>query len=359
MRSLSILFLLVSLSVSVFGQNTLTPDLATEFVHKKINELNLTIWEAVNSGKIKAYSSDSLATQITPEELEEQTNLITTVMVTNPLNLSDPYDLVPRYDTFRFNPHGHFSGVDLHYKKVLKGKKISFELVSIAPLWIPFTESGINLGLIPLYHIKTKDLKRLSGVDYPFYDALFATRASLGDFVNPYYAPYDDALKLGQGITYYNTWHSQHYINFSAFQDSVVGHHLAFLPVAIAIERHRGNSTLYKDKKLTQPFLNIETVLQDSATVMVPNPDNPDDPYDLIGMNVYELFELSNIKYVSVLRSSNDMIINLKKRCLVSGGYISTNQCSRDIYYSFSKSKKFIRKYDRIVLETLLEEISK
>ena len=184
-------------------------------------------------------------------------------------------------------------------------------------------------------------------------------RASLGDFINPYYAPFEDAEQLGQEISYYNVWHSQHYMHFSDFQDSILGNHLAYLPIAIAIDRQHKNLPFFRDVENSDPYIDVQSELQDSSMVMVPNPDNPDDPYDLIAVEVYEFFDLDNIKDVSVVKTKKDYTFNLIKRCLLSGSFMSTDQCTRDIYYSLKKSKMLVRPHDRIVLESLLQEITK
>jgi hypothetical protein len=339
MRILVILILLLSIASS--GQNKLTPNVATEFVHQKMNGLNILLWNAVHFGEITAYRNDSLKSKINSNEIYKQTQLETTVWIVNPSNPDDPYDLISQDFLFEFDSSSQFEGVNLHYTKVVKGKKVSFKLVSIAPLWKPVTESGIDLGLQPLFHVKIKDVKKLKGIDYSFYEALFATRASVGDFVNPYFAPFENEEQLGQDITYNNLSHSPHYINFSDFQYSVVGHHLAYLPILTAIEGEQKGLRFFKDADMKLAFVDVQSELQDTAMVMVPNPDSPDDPYDLIAVQLFELFDFSQIHDVAIDKKEKDLIFKLSRPCLMSRVLnIYDKDCKQYIYYSYNTSKK-------------------
>jgi len=356
MRNL-ILSLFIFFGCSANAQHEIDADVCTKFVHSKINELNVKIWDALHSGEIVAYTNDSLTSTKNSDEIYKQTTLKTTVMVSNPENPDDPYDLISKEVVYTFDSSTHFKGINLHYAKVINGKRVSFRLVSVAPLWKPVTESGIDLGLQPLFQIRIKDIKKLKGIDYGFYEALFATRASVGDFVNPYFAPFEDAEQLGQGLTYNHMAHSQHYMNFSDFHYTIVGHHLAYLPISIAIEGQRKSLQFFKDAEMKQAYIDVQSELQDSAIVMVTNPENPEDPYDLIPVQVFELFEFERVHKISVIQYQKDVIINFKKTCVKSFGFVSSDQCERDIYYPLGKSKKLIKKTDWIVLETLLTEI--
>ncbi|PCJ66869.1 MAG: hypothetical protein COA58_05300 [Bacteroidetes bacterium] len=359
MRILKILFILF-LSFNGFCQNQLTSDVATEFVREKIYDLNLKIWNAVHSGEIKAYKNDSLVSVLGLKELDNQISLEFTKMIPNPDNPEDPYDLVPKIEVVRFDSSNQFKGVNLHFKKTISSGSINFQLVSIASVWQPVTASGIDLGINPMYHIKNEDLKKLLGNQYEFYEALFLIRASVGDFINPFYYPFKDANKLGNEITYYNMWHSQHYLHFSAYQDTIMGHHLASLPVSLAEKIVSTEMELYEDVKLTNAYSNIKSQLGDSAYVMVPNPDNPDDPYDLIARVVYLTFELESIKNVEVLMEKGNSLFRLSKHCSsLNGVEYDLSSCRRDIYYSFDETKKLLQPHDRIILETLMEDLTK
>ena len=122
---------------------------------------------------------------------------------------------------------------------------------------------------------------------------------------------------------------------------------------------HSGEIVAYTNYSLASTKNSDEIYTQTAlkTTVMVSNPENPDDPYDLIPVQVFELFEFERVHKISVIQYQKDVIINFKKGCLMSFGLVSSEQCERDIYYSLGKSKKLIKKTDSIVLETLLTEI--
>ncbi|MBT8326798.1 MAG: gliding motility protein GldN [Bacteroidia bacterium] len=89
----------------------------------------------------------------------------TTVMIPNPDNPDDPYDLVPTTVSEVYEPN-----------KIVKYRIMEdwifdynysdfrARIIAIAPLWRPITESGLELGETPIYWIKMDDLRdKLSG----------------------------------------------------------------------------------------------------------------------------------------------------------------------------------------------------
>lgn len=357
MRVFKILFLFL-LSANTFAQVQLSSDLATEFVHRKTNELNIKIWNAVHSAEIVAYRNDSLASILSSTSLRKETSLVSKVMISNPANPNDPYDLIEKITVFQFDSSSMFEGINLYYSKIMKNRTIKFTRVSLAPQWKPMTESGIDLGVNTLFHVKIDDVRELLGQEYEFYESLFTLRASLGDFINPYYYPFDDVEQLDEEISYYNTWHSQHYIQFQSKQDSIMGYHFATIPVFLASILKESGLNLFQDKKLRKAYLDVESQLMDSISVIVPNPENPGDPYDLVAKTLYVFFDLNSVKDIDIFKKRKDFIIDLKKSCYtLNGSAIEINACNRHIYFSLKDSKHLLKPQDRTVLETLLKEL--
>ena len=129
-------------------------------MHWPRNPFYLIVWNSAMNGVITAYRNDSLTSIKTPEEIDKEISIETTVMVPNPDNPDDPYDLVPKTVSEKYEP-----------KKIVKYRIMEdwifdynysdfrARIIAIAPLWKPLTESGIELGEVPLYYLKMDDLR--------------------------------------------------------------------------------------------------------------------------------------------------------------------------------------------------------
>ncbi len=129
-------------------------------MHWPRNPFYLMIWNAAMDGEVAAYRDDSLTSIKTPEDILKEISIESTVMVPNPDNPNDPYDLVPitvretlepsKIQKYRLMEDWIF---DYNYSD------FRARIIAIAPLVKPLTESGIELGEIPLYWLKMEDLR--------------------------------------------------------------------------------------------------------------------------------------------------------------------------------------------------------
>ncbi len=129
-------------------------------MHWPRNPFYLIVWNAAMNGDVTAYVNDSLTSMVTPEDILKQVSIETTVMVPNPDNPDDPYDLVPTTVKETYEP-----------SKIVKYRIMEdwifdynysdfrARIIAIAPLWRPITESGLELGETPMYWIKMDDLR--------------------------------------------------------------------------------------------------------------------------------------------------------------------------------------------------------
>ena len=346
MRNLSVLFLLIS--ASVFGQGTLTPDVATAFVHQKIDALNLKIWNAVHTGEITAYKNDSLATETSSSEIREWSSQIISAQELLHKNggfvmqmVIGPFDSVSGY-----------TGVRLSYDHGYSEHGLKFDLRSYAPMFKPSTESGVTLGEMPLFWVSINGVKKiLHEKGFGFYIALIKQRMILGDLMNPHWYAKNDTELSGQSITFKTVLDDHFWNDYGTKEDTAVGNHLFSLLTFSCekLQQEKGTNIFYKDKELKNTYNYVPHELAETIKGIVPNPDNPDDPYDLVTFETREIFMFRDITKVNVTKSGKDyilMLINAKA------------EKERVVYVPYSSLSVYMIENDRIVLETLLQELT-
>ena len=129
-------------------------------MHWPRNPFYLIIWNAAMNGELTAYANDSLTSIKTPEDISKEISIETTVMIPNPDNPDDPYDLIPITVTETYEPQ------KIVKYRIMEDWIFDFNysdfrarIIAIAPLIKPLTESGIELGEVPLYWLKMDDLR--------------------------------------------------------------------------------------------------------------------------------------------------------------------------------------------------------
>lgn len=129
-------------------------------MHWPRNPFYLLVWNAAMNGEVTAYMNDSLTSIKTPEDITKEISIETTVQVPNPENPDDPYDLIPQTVVETLEPSSIVKyrlmedwTFDYNYSD------FKARIIAIAPLISPLTESGIELGEVPLYWLKMDDLR--------------------------------------------------------------------------------------------------------------------------------------------------------------------------------------------------------
>ncbi|MBR9860447.1 gliding motility protein GldN [bacterium] len=153
-------------------------------MHWPRNPFYLIIWNSVMEGvegfaPLTAYASDSLTSIMTPEDVKKNTSIITTVMVPNPDNPDDPYDLIPTEVPIEFEP------TSIEKYRIMEDWIFDYNysdfrarIIAIAPLYKPLTESGIELGEQPLFWVKMDDLRPILAQQEVFNEQNDAARMS-------------------------------------------------------------------------------------------------------------------------------------------------------------------------------------
>lgn len=161
-----------------------TREKQNKVMHWPRNPFYLIIWNSVMKGvegftPVAAYATDSLDRRLTPEEINKNTSIETTVWVPNPDNPDDPYDLVEQPMNIEFNPE------DIEKYRIMEDWIFDYNysdfrarIIAIAPLYRPLTESGIELGEQPLYWVKMDDLRPILAQQETFNSKNDAARLS-------------------------------------------------------------------------------------------------------------------------------------------------------------------------------------
>jgi len=131
-----------------------------KIIHWPRNPFYLIVWNAAMDGSVPAYRDDSLTSILTPEDITKMASIESTVSVPNPDNPDDPYDLIQITVTETYSP----SKIEKY--RIMEDWIFDYNysdfrarIIAIAPLWRPLTESGLELGEVPLYWLKMDDIR--------------------------------------------------------------------------------------------------------------------------------------------------------------------------------------------------------
>jgi len=129
-------------------------------MHWPRNPFYLMIWNAAMDGDVVAYANDSLTSIKTPEDILKEVSIQTTVQVPNPENPGDPYDLISTIVFETYEPE-QIAKYRLMEDWIFDFNYSDFRarIIAIAPLIRLPTESGIDLGEVPIYWLKMEDLR--------------------------------------------------------------------------------------------------------------------------------------------------------------------------------------------------------
>lgn len=133
-----------------------------KIMHWPRNPFYLIAWNSAMNGVVTAYRNDSLTSIKTPEDIDKEISIESTVMVPNPDNPDDPYDLVPQTVSEKYEP-SKITKYRIMEDWIFDYNYSDFRarIIAIAPLWRPITESGIELGETALFWLKMDDLRPL------------------------------------------------------------------------------------------------------------------------------------------------------------------------------------------------------
>lgn len=131
-----------------------------KIIHWPRNPFYLIVWNAAMDGSVPAYRDDSLTSILTPEDITKMASIESPVSVPNPDNPDDPYDLIQVTVTETYSP----SKIEKY--RIMEDWIFDYNysdfrarIIAIAPLWRPLTESGLELGEVPLFWLKMDDIR--------------------------------------------------------------------------------------------------------------------------------------------------------------------------------------------------------
>ncbi len=152
-------------------------------MHWPRNPFYLIVWNAAMDGAVTAYVNDSLTSTILPDDILKQVSITSTVMIPNPDNPDDPYDLVPTEVSEVYEPQ-KITKYRIMEDWIFDYNYSDFraQIIAIAPLWKPLTESGIELGEVPLFWLKMDDLRPILANQEIFNSQNDASRMSFDHF---------------------------------------------------------------------------------------------------------------------------------------------------------------------------------
>jgi gliding motility associated protien GldN len=129
-------------------------------MHWPRNPFYLMIWNAAMDGDVVAYANDSLTSIKTPEDILKEVSIETTVQIPNPENPGDPYDLISTTVFETYEPE-QIAKYRLMEDWIFDFNYSDFRarIIAIAPLIRLPTESGVDLGEVPIYWLKMEDLR--------------------------------------------------------------------------------------------------------------------------------------------------------------------------------------------------------
>lgn len=160
-----------------------TREKQNKIMHWPRNPFYLVIWNAAMSGEVKPYADDSLKRTLTEDELREKTSIETTVMIPNPDNPDDPYDLIETTVPVVVEPSS-FVKYRIMEDWIFDFNYSDFRatIIAIAPLFKPLTESGIDLGEQELFWVKMDEFRPILANQEVFNTRNDASRLSFDHF---------------------------------------------------------------------------------------------------------------------------------------------------------------------------------
>jgi hypothetical protein len=352
MRNL-ILSLLIFLGFVANAQQTLDADVCTEFVHSKINELNIKIWNAVRSGSLTAYVNDSLSSKIDKEMIEEQITMEYTVMLPNPDNPDDPYDLIGVSVLYEFDSIAGYSGCLLAYESKIIDESIRLKLQAIAPIFRPMKKKGADFIRTPIFWVEVNEVKLYLSKEFEEFWPFLRLRTSMLNFDKIQFSP-NYSLKKEKYLISQTVNPNLAFMDYSAIQDTLIGEYLSQLLIE-KVDIYSDGLKFFRDAELKLEYTNIRKELRDSTGVMVPNPELPDDPYALVERMVYWGFDFSEMKNINVVKKDEIILEIFSSNKDIMGYTIKPKR----LFVTYSSLIPYLQPYDRIVLESLLQEITK
>jgi len=339
--------------LSYFTQaQTINRETSTTFVTKQIQNVNTKLWNAAVSNKVSVYANDSLKTVLKSD------SIITWFKTYKRREITDPNEGVfNKYGSVVFEPHPFnvkedATGLMLNFKPTFNAAdaSLSKQLISVAPTYLAITESGIELGDIPMFHIKMEDLsKALTPQEIELLKCIIIQRTTLGDFKDWYLYDDTESESLGASMAYKSQRKENYWMQFTHTHDTILGVYILKVLSLATEDYYTQKGSFYSDLAMKDKYSDLAEAFSSTYTFSVPDNETAnDDAYK--DFSVIESFDFSTIASFEATKKGTDYILHFTP---------SINDKTKEVYFLYSEIKPLLQSFDVVAMDTFLKEVAK
>lgn len=357
MHKTYLLSLLLIFTINSLAQNIIEVNekKCIKLIQDKITQINYTLWQAVIDDRLTAYDIDSFHKPIPIDTLKlynwnsYDTLIYDTLKTFIDDGWSEPYWGYQWLKTIaakkEFHPQKQISGFEIFTKKIFDDQTLTIKesIEFIAPTTNHFVEK-IYVGKKRIYCLKYNEVQRiLNHKEFDFLNKWILYRLSLEGFMYPNWTEENyRGNSYSKSFNDYKTTNINH--KYFKEQDTSLGIYIFSLPSLLAKTLNDNKKPLYKDSNLITKYNNIRANLKFEFNVF-------EDSLKLVRSSSVEYFEFYTMPF-SIIKTKEDYIFSLKSS--------HRDHPNIDyIYFPYSSAKHYLKPFDRILLEALLEEALK
>jgi hypothetical protein len=331
---------------------TINRETSTTFITKQVRNVNIKLWNAAVSNKVTAYANDSLKTVLKSD------SILAWFKTYKRREITDPNEGVfNKYGSVVFEPHPFnvkedATGLMLNFKPTFDAAKASInkQVISVAPTYLAITESGIELGDIPMFHIKMEDLsKALTSQEIELLKCIIIQRTTLGDFKDWYL--YDDieSESLGTSMAYKSQRKENYWMQFTHTHDTILGVYILKVLSLATEDNYTQKGNFYSDLALKDKYSDLAEAFSSTYTFSVPdNETADDDAYK--DFSVTETFDFSTIASFEVTKKGTDYVLHFTP---------TINDKTKEVFFLYSEIRPLLQSFDVVVMDALLKVVAK
>ncbi len=328
------------------------------FFEDRISDFNELLWNAALEGKIDAYANDSFTSKASNMQILDMAADIHSIEIENGLermhtdNDSNIGLLVEKIEISSLEKLYDEIELGLCYEIELKNGFIGYTLQGIALQTDVVLGEGIEVSSYPLFWVKFEDLSVVLNADeMKFYSALFAVRASIGDFMGAYSSKEDTISDIAENLEYTLLEKDKLHQSFEVRHDSIIAMYYAkVIPHACALH-YENTGDFFKDASLLNVHKNLDLVLTYEEVYPVSNPDFPEDPYDIVMMTVRQKIDIRTIDSVQYFKQDKRHIFSLTIPNFSS-------DAADMMFVNYEDIKQYISSMDQVLIRNLISDQS-
>ncbi len=331
---------------------TINRQSAAQFVTNQVQNLNTKLWNAAVSNKVTVYTNDSLKTVLKSD------SILAWFKTYKRREITDPNEGVfNKYGSVVFEPHPFnvkedATGLMLNFKPTFNAANASInkQLISIAPTYLAITESGIELGHIPMFHIKIEDLgKTLTPQEIELLKCMVIQRTTLGDFKDWYLYDDTESESLGASMAYKSQRKENYWMQFTRMHDTILGVYTTKILSLATEDLYIQKGNFYSDMALKTKYADLEAAFSVTYNVTVPDNETGDDDA-FKDFNITETFDFITIASFEATKKGTDYILHFTP---------SINDKTKEVYFLYSEIRPLLQSFDVVVMDTFLKEVAK